>query len=270
MVHYQAFEVQASEGVGHVRINRPAKANAMDAAFWAEIPQVFEALDDDPNVRVIILSGAGKHFSAGIDLGLLAAIAGELGRDAGRNARQLRRRITQMQQAFNALEACSKPVLAAIHGYCLGAGIDLIAACDLRYAAADAQFSIKEIDMGMVADVGTLQRLPHLIGAGMLRELAFTGRHFDAAEALRIGLVNQVHADSASLLSAVQALAVEIAGKSPLAVSGTKRMLNYMRDHSVADGLDYVATWNAAMLQAPDVQLALGASLSKTTPRFDD
>lgn len=270
MADYQAFKVELTDNIAHVQINRPEKINAMNAAFWSEIVEIFQWVEDTDAVRVVVLSGAGKHFSSGIDLMLLASVANELGKDVGRNARLLRRKILQMQASFNAVDNCRKPVLAAIQGYCLGGAIDLIAACDMRYAADDAQFSIKEIDMGMAADVGTLQRLPRIIGDGMLRELAYTGRTIDAAEARSIGLVNRTWPDTASLLDGVFAIAREIAGKSPIAVAGTKEMISYMRDHRIDDGLDYIATWNAAMLQSTDLRVAMAASMSKQKPEFAD
>ncbi|WP_065757659.1 crotonase/enoyl-CoA hydratase family protein [Pseudomonas defluvii] len=270
MTDYQAFKVELSNNIAHVQINRPEKVNAMNAAFWTEIIDIFKWIDDTDAVRVVVISGAGKHFSSGIDLLLLASVANQLGKDVGRNARLLRRTILQMQASFNAVDTCRKPVLAAIQGYCLGGAIDLITACDMRYAASDAQFSIKEIDMGMAADVGTLQRLPRIIGDGLVRELAYTGRTIDAEEARQIGLVNRTFTDQASLLDGVFAIAKEIAGKSPIAVAGTKEMLSYMRDHRIDDGLEYIATWNAAMLQSTDLRVAMAAHMSKQKPEFAD
>ncbi|AJO78929.1 MULTISPECIES: crotonase/enoyl-CoA hydratase family protein [Pseudomonas] len=270
MSEYQAFRVELADNIAHVQINRPEKINAMNAAFWSEIIEIFRWIDDTDAVRVVVLSGAGKHFSSGIDLMMLAGVANELGKDVGRNARLLRRKILQLQASFNAVDQCRKPVLAAIQGYCLGGAIDLIAACDMRYAAEDAQFSIKEIDIGMAADVGTLQRLPRIIGDGMLRELAYTGRTFGAEEARGMGLVNRTYADSASLLDGVMGIARDIAGKSPIAVGGTKQMLSYMRDHRIDDGLEYIATWNAAMLQSNDLRVAMAAHMSKQKPEFLD
>jgi enoyl-CoA hydratase len=267
---YQAFKVELSNNIAHVQINRPEKINAMNAAFWTEIIDIFKWIDDTDAVRVVVISGAGKHFSSGIDLMLLASVANQLGKDVGRNARLLRRTILQMQASFNAVDTCRKPVLAAIQGYCLGGAIDLITACDMRYAASDAQFSIKEIDMGMAADVGTLQRLPRIIGDGLVRELAYTGRTIAAEEARQIGLVNRTFTDQASLLDGVFAIAKEIAGKSPIAVAGTKEMLSYMRDHRIDDGLEYIATWNAAMLQSTDLRVAMAAHMSKQKPEFAD
>lgn len=270
MTEYSAFRVERRGAVAHVVIDRPEKRNAMNAAFWVEIEQIFTALDSADDVRAVVLSGAGEHFSAGIDLAMLAQVAAELGPDAGRNARLLRRKILTLQRALTAVERCSKPVLAAIQGYCIGGAVDLIATCDMRYCSEDARFSIKEVDMGMAADVGTLQRLPRIIGDGMLRELAYTGREVRADEAARVGLVNRVFPTVQALEEGVLALAQQIAEKSPLAVTGTKRMLSYMRDHSVEDGLEYVATWNAAMLQGSDLRVALAASLSKQAARFED
>ena len=270
MPDYKAFRVELADKIAHVEINRPEKINAMNADFWAEIVDIFRWVEENDAVRVVVLSGAGKHFSSGIDLMLLASVGSQLGPDAGRNARTLRRKILELQASFNAVDNCSKPVLAAIQGYCLGGAIDLISACDMRYATVDAQFSIKEIDIGMAADVGTLQRLPRIIGDGMMRELAYTGRAIDGEEAQRLGLVNRTFADVAALRDGVFDIAREIAAKSPIAVRGTKEMIRYMRDHRVGDGLEYVATWNAAMLQSADLRVAMAAHMSKQKPEFAD
>jgi enoyl-CoA hydratase len=267
---YSAFKVELTDHIAHVQINRPEKINAMNAAFWTEIIDIFQWIEETDDVRVVVLSGAGKHFSSGIDLMMLASIANELGKDVGRNARLLRRKILQMQESFSVVDRCSKPVLAAVQGYCIGGAIDLISACDMRYAADDALFSIREIDMGMAADVGTLQRLPRLIGDGMMREMAYTGRNVKSDEALRIGLVNRTFADLPQLLEGVFEIAREIAAKSPIAITGSKRMIGYMRDHRVDDGLEYVATWNAAMLQSADLKLAMVAHMGKQKPVFDN
>ncbi|MNM71783.1 Carnitinyl-CoA dehydratase [compost metagenome] len=270
MSEYKAFRVELSDKIAHVAINRPDKANSMNEDFWTEIIDIFRWADETDEVRVVVLSGAGKHFSAGIDLMLLAQAGSRLGKDVGRNARALRKVILDMQASFNAVDRCSKPVLAAIQGYCLGGGIDLIAACDMRYSTVDAQFSIKEVDMGMAADVGTLQRLPRIIGDGMMRELAYTGRMVDGEEARQIGLVNRTYADQPALLDGVFELARQIAAKSPIAVRGSKEMIRYARDHRVEDGLEYIATWNAAMLQSVDLQAAIAAHMSKKQPEFAD
>nr|WP_232251949.1 crotonase/enoyl-CoA hydratase family protein [Pseudomonas putida] len=270
VTEYSAFKVELTDNIAHVQINRPEKVNAMNAAFWEEIIAIFQWIDYTDAVRAVVISGAGKHFSAGIDLMMLASLAGQMGKDVGRNARFLRSTIQRLQASFTAVDKCRKPVLAAVQGYCIGGAIDLISACDMRYCSSDAQFSIKEIDMGMAADVGTLQRLPRIIGDGIMRELAFTGRNVAADEALRIGLVNRVYDDQAALLDGVFAIAREIAAKSPIAVAGTKEMLSYMRDHRIDDGLDYIATWNAAMLQSEDLRVAVAAHMSKQKPTFAD
>ncbi|MGK9063917.1 crotonase/enoyl-CoA hydratase family protein [Stutzerimonas chloritidismutans] len=270
MTQYQAFHVELKDRIAHVAINRPEKINAMNAAFWSEISEIFHWIDETDEVRVVILSGNGQHFSAGIDLQLLAEAATQLGDDIGRNAERLRRQILKLQASFNAVDNCCKPVIAAIQGYCIGGAIDLVAACDMRYCTENAQFSIKEIDMGMAADVGTLQRLPRIIGDGMMRELAYTGRTVDGREAQVIGLVNRTYREQGDMMSAVQALAADIAAKSPIAIRGTKQMIRYMRDHRVDDGLEYIATWNAAMLQSADLKVAMAAHMSKQKPDFAD
>ncbi len=270
MSAYKAFRVELADKIAHVVINRPEKINAMSAEFWTEIVEIFNWIDTNDEVRVVVISGAGKHFSSGIDLMMLAQVGNQLGKDPGRNADVLRRKILELQASFNAVDACRKPVLAAIQGYCLGGAIDLISACDMRYSTLDAQFAIKEIDMGMAADVGTLQRLPRIIGDGMMRELAYTGRTIGGEEARSIGLVNRTFVDEAALLDGVFGIAREIASKSPIAIRGTKKMIGYMRDHRVDDGLEYVAVWNANMLQSPDLRIAMTAHMSKQKPEFAD
>ncbi len=270
MSDYKAFRIELVGKIAHVQINRPDKVNAMNTDFWREIIEIFQWVDDNDAVRVVVLSGAGKHFSSGIDLMLLASVGAQLGKDVGRNATTLRRKILELQASFNAVDNCRKPVLAAIQGYCIGGAIDLVSACDMRYCTVDAQFSIKEVDMGMAADVGTLQRLPRIIGDGMMRELAYTGRSIDGHEAVRIGLANRAYENHETLLAGVMEIAEQIAAKSPIAVRGTKEMIRYMRDHRVEDGLEYIATWNAAMLQSEDLRLAMAAHMTKQKPEFAD
>lgn len=270
MSDYKAFRIELVGKIAHVQINRPDKVNAMNADFWREIIEIFQWVDDNDAVRVVVLSGAGKHFSSGIDLMLLASVGAQLGKDVGRNATALRRKILELQASFNAVDNCRKPVLAAIQGYCIGGAIDLVSACDMRYCTVDAQFSIKEVDMGMAADVGTLQRLPRIIGDGMMRELAYTGSSIDGHEAVRIGLANRAYDNHEALLAGVMEIAEQIAAKSPIAVRGTKEMIRYMRDHRVEDGLEYIAIWNAAMLQSEDLRLAMAAHMTKQKPEFAD
>ena len=255
--------------IARVRLNRPDKANAMSRDMWSDIRTAFDWIDVTPEARVAVLSGNGNHFSAGIDLAMLAGVADEVDDDCeGRKRESLRRVILDLQDTLTSLERCRKPVLVAMHGACVGGGIDLACCGDMRYASAEAYFSIKEVDMGMTADVGTLQRLPKLIGDGMVRELAYTGRKFMADEAARIGFVNRVFDSPAALEQSVMAIASDIAAKSPLSIRGTKEMIVYARDHSVADSLNYVATWNAAMLMSSDLQEAMMAGAQKQVPKF--
>ena len=265
------LELSLENKIAHVRLNRPAKANAIGREMWDELRVAFEWIDGTAEARVAVISGAGAHFTSGIDLAMLAGVADEVDDDCeARKREKLRRVILDLQDSLTSLERCRKPVIAAILGACIGGGIDLICCADMRYCAADAIFSIKEIDMGMTADVGTLQRLPKLVGDGIARELAYTGRQFFAAEAREIGLVNRVFETPVALLEGVMNIAADVAAKSPLAIRGTKEMLLYARDHIVADGLNYIATWNAAMLMSTDMQEAMMASMQKTKPVFRD
>jgi enoyl-CoA hydratase len=267
----ETLQLSLADHIAHVRINRPDKANAMSRAMWLEIRTAFEWIDATPAARVAVISGNGAHFTSGIDLAMLAGVADEVDDDCeGRKREKLRRTILDLQATLTSIERCRKPVLAAIHGACIGGGIDLICCADMRYCSSDAYFSIKEVDMGMTADVGTLQRLPKLIGDGMVRELAYTGRKFLGDEARSIGLVNKVFDTPESLLHGVRQLAADIAAKSPLAIRGTKEMIVYARDHSVADSLNYIATWNAAMLMSSDLQEAMMSGAQKKPPSFRD
>jgi enoyl-CoA hydratase/carnithine racemase len=268
---FETLETWIDGGVAHVRLNRPQKANALTRGMWDDIRRAFEWVDTTPAARVAVLSGAGPHFCSGIDLGLLASVQ-QVVADAcpGRSRETLRRFILDLQETVTSLERCRKPVLAAVHGACLGGAIDLICCADMRYAAAGATFHVKEIDMGMTADVGTLQRLPRLVPEGIARELAYTGRPVDAAEAREMGLVNRVFDTPASLMAGVSGIAAAIAAKSPLSIRGTKEMLLYARDHTVADGLEHVATWNAAMLMSADLEEAVGAAMENRAATFRD
>jgi enoyl-CoA hydratase len=265
------LKVAVEDQCAHIQLNRPDKANALNRALWFEIQKAFEWVDATDTVRVAILSGVGECFCAGIDFELMGSLLTEVDTlGAGRKEEKLRRLIVDFQAAFSALEVCRKPVLAAVHGPCLGAGLDLIAACDMRYASARARFSLKEVDLGIVADIGSLQRSPYLIGEGQVRELAFTGREFDAIEAQQMGLINRVFDSPEELLTGVQTIATTIATKSPLTVRGIKQVMNYNRDHTVASGLNHVATWNATMLLSEDTQEAVLAALQKRHPQFKD
>ncbi|MDP3539243.1 MAG: crotonase/enoyl-CoA hydratase family protein [Azonexus sp.] len=268
---FSMLTLSLDQGIAEVRLNRPDKSNAMNAAMWQEIRQAFDWVDATPAARVAILSGAGRNFCAGIDLAMLASIQQQIANPDGARSREaLRRLILDLQDCLSAIERCRKPVLAAIHGACIGGALDLVTCCDMRYATPDAIFSIKEIDLAMVADVGTLQRLPRLIGEGIARELAYTGRNVDAIEAEIIGLINRVFASQEALTAAVRDIAHSIAAKSPLAIRGVKEVMNFSRDHSVADGLNFVATWNAAQLLSGDLDECVAAQREKRAPSFPD
>ena len=262
--------------VARVWLDRPAARNAMGRAFFEQLPEVFADVSADDTVRVVVLAARGEHFTVGLDLkeigstlvGDPAPPAGGAGRSPAASAALTRRAVLAMQRSITAVAECPKPVVAAVHGYCIGGGIDLITACDIRLASADAVFSVRETRVAIVADLGTLQRLPRLVGAGHVAELAFTGRDVDAERARQIGLVNDVHPDAASLAAAVTELAGQIAANSPLAVQGTKAVLRACADRTVAEGLDYVATWNAGMLQSTDLMEAMTAFVEKRQPRF--
>ena len=266
---FKTLTVTLENHIATVRLNRPDKANAMNVDMWQEIRQAFRWVDDTPDARVAILEGEGKLFTAGIDLEMMMGMGATIHNDCEARMREnLRRVILDLQDTLTSLERCRKPVLAAIHGGCIGGGIDLITSADMRYCSSDAYFSIKEIDIGMAADVGTLQRLPKLIGEGMARELAYTGRRFTAAEALEMRLVNRVFDSREALQAGVREMAATIAAKSPLAIRGTKEMITYARDHTVADSLNYIATWNAAMLLSDDLQEAMMANMGKRPAEF--
>ncbi|MBB5205545.1 enoyl-CoA hydratase [Inhella inkyongensis] len=268
---FETLLVRLHGAVAQIALNRPDKANAMNWAMWQDIRSAMQWADRTPEVRAVVLKGEGTHFTAGIDLGMMAGLQGQIQDDCEARLREkLRGLILELQDTLSSLERCRKPVLAAVHGACLGGGIDLICCADMRYCSAEAEFAIKEIDIGMVADVGTLQRLPKLIGSqGLVRELAFTGRKVGAQEALALGLVNRVFETPSELEAGVLDLAQQIASKSPLAVRGTKQALNYARDHSVADGLEQIASWNAAMLLSEDLMAAM-MSGKGAPPKFRD
>lgn len=270
-MHYETLTVTLEDHIATVRLNRPEKANAMNAAMWQEIRKAFSWVDETPEARVAVLQAEGKLFSAGIDLQMMMGLGSQIQNECDARTREaLRRVILDMQDTLSSLERCRKPVLAAIHGACVGGGIDLITCADMRYCSTDASFTIKEIDIGMTADVGTLQRLPKLVGEGIARELAYTGRKFEAEEARQIGLVNRVFESRETLHTGVREIAATIAAKSPLSIRGTKEMITYARDHTVADSLNYIATWNAAMLMSKDLSEAMTANMTKRVPVFKD
>ncbi|MBO6576809.1 MAG: crotonase/enoyl-CoA hydratase family protein [Rhodothermales bacterium] len=244
-MNLETIAVSESDGIAHIELNRPEKANAFNGTMWQDLRRAFEWLHES-SARVGVLSGRGKHFSAGIDLALLGRLQAEVeGLPAEGRVRKLLAFILDLQHCVGAIEACHKPVLAAVHGACIGGAVDVITACDMRYATERARFSVKEVDLGIVADLGTLQRLPGLIGDGLARELAYTGREFDGEEARSMRLLNQAFQDRDTMMTTVMGLAGTIAGKSPATVRGIKESMNFSRDHSVAEGLSHVAQRNA-------------------------
>ncbi|MEP1206907.1 MAG: crotonase/enoyl-CoA hydratase family protein [Rhizobiaceae bacterium] len=264
------FNITRDGAVAVLEMNRPDKANSMSPDFWSDLPELAAELDADSSVRCVVLSGAGRHFTGGMDLATFADINAMLQDEPGRAAYALRDLILRLQGSLSSLEKMRVPVIAAIHGACLGGGIDLITACELRLASADASFGIEEIHIGMAADVGTLQRLPKLIPPAVVHELAYTGRRFSAEEARNWGLVSSIHNDRQATIDAAMQLAQEIAAKSPLAIAGVKRAITYARDHGVDDALDHMATWNAGMLRPDDLMKAISAKTTKQQAVFED
>jgi len=264
------FKINRDGDIVHLEMNRPEKANSMSPDFWHDLPRLADALNADNTVRCVVLSGAGKHFSAGMDLATFADINAMLEQEPGRAGYALRTLILRLQDSLSSLERLRVPVIAATHGACLGGAIDLITACDMRLASEDTSFGIEEIHIGMAADVGTLQRLPKLMPPSIVHELAYTGRRFSALEASQWGLVNSVHRGREETLKAVFELAHTIAGKSPLAIAGIKQAITYARDHSVSDSLDQIATWNGGMLRPEDLTKALNAKMAKQEAIFAD
>lgn len=274
----ECFAVSIENNIAHIRLNRPEKRNAMSRAFWSELPEIVNRIDREAQARVIVLSSTGPHFTSGLDVSAFASpeISGD-GDDADADARRKARlsagqtfyqNVLGMQESFSALEKCRIPVLAAIQGGCIGGGVDLTTACDMRYCTEDAFFTIYETKIGMTADVGTFPRIVKILPEGVVREMAYTGRRMMAAEAKDVGLVNRVFATQDEMLDAVMDIAREIAANAPLAVAGCKRLINYSRDHSTADALDYIAIWNASHLQTEEIMEAMTANAEKREGNF--
>lgn len=264
----KTLEVTVENHIAHIQLSRPEALNSMIPEFWKELPAVVRKIDDDSMARVIVISSQGKHFSAGMDLSVFTNMAKTFQGEPARRAERSRRLVLELQDSFNALEEVRIPVLAAVQGGVIGGAVDMICAADSRYCTENAYFTIKETELGMTADVGTLQRLPHLIPQGLMRELVFTGRNMPSDEAKSCGFVNQVFADQQSMLEGVMKIASKIAMHSPMAVAGCKEMINYTRDHTVSDSLTYMATWQSGMFQMPDVQEAMAAGQEKRLPVY--
>lgn len=273
---YKCFDVSIENYIAHIVLNRPDKRNSMIPEFWDELPVIIKDLDDHARARVIVLSSTGPHFTSGLDTAVFGSTIEnsdnpdtleKLNRQRGAKFYDT---VKYMQQTFSCLENCRMPVLAAIQGGAIGGGVDLITACDMRYMTADGFLTIFEINIGMTADVGTFPRLTRLLPEGVVKELAYTGRRMLAEEARTLGLVNAVYADHESMLKAVMDIARQIASKAPLAIYGSKRIINYARDHSTADSLDYIGIWNASMLQTAEIDEAMAAAGEKRNGDFVD
>ncbi|MDK1023896.1 MAG: crotonase/enoyl-CoA hydratase family protein [Gammaproteobacteria bacterium] len=272
---YTCFDVDIKDRIAHIKLIRPEKRNSMNPAFWDELPAIVKDIDRNVKARVIVISSTGPHFSAGLDV---SAFFNADGRDEkDQDTQQVERigkgaafyeNVQRMQDTFSCLENCRLPVIVAIQGGCIGGGVDFATACDIRYATADAFFTVFEINIGMTADVGTFPRLVKLIPEGFVRELAYTGRRMPAHEAQSVGLVNRVFDDQEIMLEEVMKIASEIASKAPLALYGCKRMINYARDHNTADGLDYISIWNASFLQPEEIMEAMAANAERRAGNF--
>ncbi|PSS20483.1 hypothetical protein M430DRAFT_50144 [Amorphotheca resinae ATCC 22711] len=258
--------------IAHVEINRPSKMNAFFEAMWLELKQIIDALSTDPDIRVVVLSGAGpKAFTAGLDVEAASqSVLFNGSSDPARNAVAIRRYVQEFQDAISSIERCEKPVICVLHGYSLGLALDMSTCADIRICSADAKFAVKEVDIGLAADIGTLARLPKVVGSlSWVKDVSLSARIFGAEEALRVGFVSRVLESKEKALEAAMQMAQVLASKSPVAVQGTKELLNHARDHSVADNLRYTGVWNSAAVQTSDVERALKSGLKKTKPRFE-
>jgi len=280
---------QPCDNVLQVTLNRPERLNAMNKTLWLEMSACFDAIAEDEDCRCVVVAAEGRVFTAGLDLGdvtLIQDLSGGVAAgaddeleddddensdrpDVSRKAFHIHKLVLKFQDSFTSIERCSKPVIAAIHGACIGGGVDLVSACDVRYCTQDAFFQIKEVDVGLAADVGTLQRVPRIVGGdSLVRELCYTARKMFADEAHQCGLVSRVVENRDEVLKAALTTAQLIAEKSPVAVQGTKHNLVYARDHSVPESLRYMAAWNSAMLQSEDLMKSAVAAISKEKPNF--
>lgn len=264
---YEHVEVVRDGHVATLFLNRPDKLNAMSQDMWADIPLAMSDLDGDDSVRAVVLAGRGRSFTVGIDVNMLAAIQPTAPSPAAGNM-QVYREVKRLQATVNCFAESPTPVIAAVHGYCLGAGANLISACDIRLASSDAVFSIRETKMGLVADIGALQRLPAIVGTGVTAEMALTGADYPADWALERGLVSRVFEDHDALMDGARALAGEIASNSPLVIEGVKRIIQANDGRTIEQALDYVAQWNSSFLVSHDLMEAMNAFLEKRDPDY--
>ena len=259
----KCFNLEIADSVAHISFIRPEKRNSMIREFWEELPALVNDIDAGSKARVIVLSSTGPHFTSGIDVSLFGQLAAsdapdKKTRDLQANA-AFYDQVLRLQGTFSALEEARIPVLAAVQGGCIGGGLDLVTACDMRYATKDAFFSLFETNLAMTADVGTFPRLAKLIPEGFVKEMAYTGGNISAHNAYRFGLVNEIYDTHEEMVEAVLAIAKDIAKKAPLAVHGCKKLINYSRDHTTADTLDYIAIWNAANFKVDEIMEAMAA-----------
>lgn len=268
---YKSITLNIDNDIAHIVMNQPEKRNAMGADFWAELPQAVRDIDENVLARVIVISSTGPHFSAGIDIAMLAGgVIDDTDKNHPAYGAAFLNKVGYLQDTFSALADCRIPVLSAVQGGCYGAGVDMVTACDMRYATEDAFFTIYEIKVGMTADVGTFPRIVNLIPEGIVRELAYTGRKMHADEALRHGLVNAVYKDQDAMLAAVMEIAAEIAGNPPLSVHGCKRAITYARHHSTKDALEHIGMWNASFLNPAEMMEAMQAKAQKRAGQYED
>lgn len=267
---YESLTVEVNDHVAQVTLTGPGKGNAMGPAFWAELPVAFAALDADPDVRAIVLTGSGRNFSYGLDLAAMGGTLTPMMADGAlaKERADFHTKLRAMQQAITAVADCRTPTIASVQGWCIGGGVDLISAVDIRYASADAKFSVREVKLAIVADVGSLARLPLILNDGQLRELALTGKDIDAARAEKIGLVNDVFADAEASLAAAHETAREIAANPPMTVRGVKDVLDEQRTEQVSASLRYVAAWNSAFIASKDLTEGITAMFEKRPPQF--
>jgi enoyl-CoA hydratase len=269
MSTWTCFDVSIEAAVAHVRMNHPERHNAMTPAFWAEIPRLFRQLDASGSVRAAVLSSQGKHFTAGMDLGVFAD-AGTLGTANVHAREQFRQQLRVLQASFNAIAEVRFPVIAAVQGGCIGGGVDLVTACCLRYCTRDAWFCIHEINIGMMADVGTMNRMPKQIPEAVMRELAYTGERLGAERAERLGFVNGLFDDPAATVAGALAVAHKIAARAPVAVAASKEMINYSRDHSVAESFAYLNALQPGVFDPEDIARAISAQKAGQPAEFAD
>ncbi|MGI4812787.1 MAG: enoyl-CoA hydratase-related protein [Janthinobacterium lividum] len=275
-MEYQSFSLSVDAHIAHLVLNRPEKRNPLTRSFWQEFPEAIRALDAEASARVLVISSQGPYFCSGLDVSMLGNLqtlpTGERELTHARIAMPTTRYedIRGLQESFNALERFRMPVIAAVQGGCIGGGLDMVAACCMRYASADAFFSVFEINVGLPPDMGTIPRLKNFLPEGVMRELAYTGRRMDAQEAQQRGLVNQVFENQQAMLDGVMAIAREIATKAPLAVHASKRLISYARDHSTEDSLNYVALWIGGLISSEQIREAGKSRVERRPADFAD